>query len=388
MRRREPAARLGAAVARRLALRRGAPRWRRLAVPPAERGRAEQPAEWRLARSRQAASPRQALAVVAADAGARRARRQEPWPASAISANWRVRPTPPRSTSTSTSAPRLRGRDSATALPSPLRAQTRGALLDDGARDLRHARGRRAGARREGEDVQIGEPAVVDDAAASCANISSLSVGKPAMRSAPKTTSGPQPAHFLAERYRIGAAVAALHALQDHVVACLHGEMQVRHQPLLFGDRVHQRARPPRPGRWRRAAAARARARAAGSGARAPPSVGVARQVRAVGGDVDAGQHDLAATAFDEPPDLRDHLASRHRARWTAPERNDAECAAMVAAVLDLHVRRACASRSRRSGDGRLAHAHDVVDLHALAARGGEPRQRSRRFIFSALPMT
>ena len=45
-----------------------------------------------------------------------------------------------------------------------LAAQLRGALLHDGAFNLRHARGRRALARREREHVQIGEVAVVDDA--------------------------------------------------------------------------------------------------------------------------------------------------------------------------------------------------------------------------------
>ena len=43
-----------------------------------------------------------------------------------------------------------------------LLAQAPGALLDDVARDLRHARGRRAGPRRERKDVQLRQPAFVD----------------------------------------------------------------------------------------------------------------------------------------------------------------------------------------------------------------------------------
>src|SRR5580765_2302533 len=44
-----------------------------------------------------------------------------------------------------------------------LRAEAGGALLDRSAVDLRHTRRRRAGPRREGEDVEVSEPAVVDD---------------------------------------------------------------------------------------------------------------------------------------------------------------------------------------------------------------------------------
>ena len=71
-------------------------------------------------------------------------------------------------------------------------------------------------------------------------NISSVSVGKPAMMSAPNTTSGPQPAHLVAERDRVGAQVPALHALEDEVVAGLQREMQMRHQPRLVGERIEQ----------------------------------------------------------------------------------------------------------------------------------------------------
>ena len=60
------------------------------------------------------------------------------------------------------------------------------------------------------------------------------------MMSAPNTTSGPQPAHLLAERDRIGARMAALHALEDHVVAGLQRQMQMRHQPRLVGERIEQ----------------------------------------------------------------------------------------------------------------------------------------------------
>src|SRR6185295_20029104 len=62
-----------------------------------------------------------------------------------------------------------------------------------------------------------------------------------------------------------------------------------------------------------------------------------ARQVRAVARDVDAGEHHLAIAIGHEPAHLLDHLAHGHRARIAAAIRDDAERAAVVAAVLHLH---------------------------------------------------
>src|SRR5262245_10709798 len=45
----------------------------------------------------------------------------------------------------------------------PCRAKPRGAFFDHLAPDLRHARGRRAFARREREDMQESQPAFLDD---------------------------------------------------------------------------------------------------------------------------------------------------------------------------------------------------------------------------------
>ena len=51
---------------------------------------------------------------------------------------------------------------------------------------------------------------------------------------------GPEVARLAAEADRIVAQMPALHALQDHVVAGLQAEMQVRHQPRLLGDQALQ----------------------------------------------------------------------------------------------------------------------------------------------------
>ena len=69
-------------------------------------------------------------------------------------------------------------------------AQPRRAGLDDLALDLRHARGRRVRPRREGEDVRARRCRNRRAVAGCSAPSSSVSVGKPAIRSAPIVASG------------------------------------------------------------------------------------------------------------------------------------------------------------------------------------------------------
>ncbi len=71
-------------------------------------------------------------------------------------------------------------------------------------------------------------------------NMTSLSVGNPAMMSAPNTTSGRRRRTRIAERDGIGARMPPLHALEDQIVARLQRQMQMRHQPRLVGQRVEQ----------------------------------------------------------------------------------------------------------------------------------------------------
>ena len=67
------------------------------------------------------------------------------------------------------------------------------------------------------------------------------------------------------------------------------------------------------------------------------PELRRTRQVGAIAREVNAGQHDLGVAALGERTDLIDDRAHRHRTRIAAAERNDAEGAAVVAAVLHLH---------------------------------------------------
>ena len=156
--------------------------------------------------------------------------------------------------------------------------------------------------------------------------------------------------------------MAPLHALQGQVVAGLQRQMEMRHQPLLLGDRRHQRGIGlDRVDRGEPRAAA-APARASAPWRTSLPSVISPGRSRAIGGDVDAGQHDLGIAVLDELAHLRHHLARRHRARRPAAEGNDAEGAAMVAAVLDLHIGARSGCRSRRS-DGPRSRCTDMMSL-------------------------
>ena len=135
---------------------------------------------------------------------------------------------------------------------------------------------------------------------ANAANIASVSVGKPGDEVGAEHDVGPQRAAAAAQKREASACgVAALHALEDQVVAGLQREMQVRHQPRLLGEGVDQvrvdldavdattAAAAAAPERWRSTALTRRRGAAP-------------RQVGPVGGEVDAGQHHLRVTGVDQ----------------------------------------------------------------------------------------
>ena len=219
---------------------------------------------------------------------------------------------------------------------------------------------------REGEDVAHGRCRNRRSARACCSNIASVSVGKPAIRSAPIAMSGR--AAFSRRRSRpprrgCGGASSASGSCR----------------------------RPPGSDRWRcgitrgSAAAARTAGRRSRSqssdDSRRRGSAGTcaqdaldqqaerrrARQIGAVAGEVDAGQHDLAEAAVDQRRDPLDHRAGGHRAAVAAAERDDAEGAAMVAARSAPRRRRARARQGRRRDAARSRAPHDVADAHRAA---------------------
>src|SRR5215472_5957601 len=102
-----------------------------------------------------------------------------------------------------------------------------------------------------------------------------------------------------------------------------------------------------------------------------------ARKVAAIAREVDAGQDDLGMAPLGERADLIDHHADRHRARIAAAERNDAERAAVVAAVLHLHEgARQAVPETIDEMRRHLLHRHDVADGHLLARVDVERRAR------------
>jgi hypothetical protein len=69
--------------------------------------------------------------------------------------------------------------------------------------------------------------------------MSSVSVGNPAMKSAPEYHTGASAPQVAGERYRIRSRMTPLHPLEDEVVAGLQRQMQVRHQAFLRSERIH-----------------------------------------------------------------------------------------------------------------------------------------------------
>ena len=290
--------------------------------------------------------------------------------ASSISAKPGVRPSRSRSTSSSTSLPDLAPQMARRALPRPCCPQPRRPLLDAARGDLRHARRRRARARREREDVQEGQAAVVDEPQR--VGEHRLGLGREAGdQVGAEDDVRPQPPRLLAEADGVGAQSAG--------ASCASGSC--RRRTAARGADAASAAAPRRWPRMRCASAStwsieeRRRRCSSGTWRRmwrtSLPERHLARQVGAVARDVDAGEHDLGVAGLDQPAHLRHHLAGRHRARRPAAVGDDAEGAAVVAAVLHLHVGARAASRSRRSVACAVSRT-DMMSLTCDARAVGE----------------
>ncbi len=93
-----------------------------------------------------------------------------------------------------------------------------------------------------------------------------------------------------------------------------------------------------------------------------------AGQIVAVACHIDPGQDNLAMALLDEPRDTVDRCAGGDRAAVAASERDDAECAAVVAAVLHLDKRAGVFGKGVGELRRGFAHRHDVGDADALDA--------------------
>ena len=144
-------------------------------------------------------------------------------------------------------------------------------------------------------------------------------------------------------------------------------------------------ARPSRQSRSRRGAAARVGHKLQDA-ADQVPEARPAGKVGAPGGDVDAGQHRLAKARIMSGESL-DHRAHRHGARRPAPERDDAEGAAMIAAVLHLH-EGAGARETVEHVRGGLTHGRNVAHAERCSKLTRSARTASAAESFSELPRT
>src|SRR6266849_3272037 len=102
-----------------------------------------------------------------------------------------------------------------------------------------------------------------------------------------------------------------------------------------------------------------------------------ARQVGAIARQIDPGQHDFGMAALDQRADLIDHRAHRHRTRIAAAIGDDAERAAVIAAVLHLHeYPRQAFLKSLQEMRRHLLDRHDVGDRDLFLAGNAECRRR------------
>ena len=245
--------------------------------------------------------------------------------------------------------------------------------------DLRHARRRRARPRRDREKRAGTSSRTRRRARSEPANISSVSVGKPAIRSAPKTISERSRRASLAERvprrrrawrrfmrFRIMSSPDCSDRCRCGIRRGSSAMASSRCRSASTWSIDDSRKRLS-SGTWRRIMRT------------SLPSVMSPGRSGAVVRDVDAGEYDLGVSRLREFAHLGDDVSGRHRARRSATVGNDAEGAAVVTTVLHLHVSAGAGTEAVDEGVCRLAHRHDVVDLHARAVGEAEPMEGARR---------
>ena len=129
----------------------------------------------------------------------------------------------------------------------------------------------------------------------------------------------------------LGAAVAALHPLQDHVVAGLKRKVKVRHQPGIARDQLEERIVDLDAVERRQAKTSQGR-----DGCEQPlAQFAQTRAFMAVARDVDAGEDDFFRAAIKLAHDRVADRFERQRAARPARLPDGAEGTAMIAAGLD-----------------------------------------------------
>ncbi len=227
-------------------------------------------------------------------------------------------------------------------------------------RHLRHAGGGGAVARRVREDVQPGQAEVADRGQ----RVGEHPIGlgrKSGDQVGAENDVGAGAAQAIDDAGGVGARMAALHPLQHQIVRRLQAEMDVRHQPRFAGeggdevvvDRRRIEAGQPKPGKQWHPPQQRAHH---------VPKGRTVRQVRTVRADIDAGQHHLKMTGIDEAFDGCHDPIGIDAATGPTDKGDDAEGAAVIAALLHLDEGAGATLEAVDQVTGGLLQGHDVAD--------------------------
>ncbi len=153
----------------------------------------------------------------------------------------------------------------------------------------------------------------------------------------PKCHVRAQTACLLAKTDGVVAQVTALHSLEDQVIPMLQRQVQMWHQALLVRNGLHEVFI-----HLDGIDAANAQARQVRHQLQNPhhqiPQPRLPGQLGTPACEVNSGQHHLVITTPYEALDLINHDPGGHAARVSTTVGNDAECTAMIAPVLHLHI--------------------------------------------------
>ena len=150
---------------------------------------------------------------------------------------------------------------------------------------------------------------------------------------------------------------------------------KVRHQPRFGGDDVEQRGigldaverGQPQARQVRHVTQDRAHKFAKSQIAKSRVAEGLVIEIASPRGQIDTRKYDVAMSRFDQRTRGGHRIRQRQRARHAAPERDDAEGAAVVAAVLHGEER----TRVRRGARGRRRDGRVIARERAPRCRVG-----------------
>ena len=259
----------------------------------------------------------------------------------------------------------------------PGRAQPRRALPPQRHRHRGHARRRRAGAFAVGKHVQIGQarsPARKRAFRRTAHRSRSGSRRSGRRRCAMPGRSAGAPARSPRARRRADAGASSASASGRCRPATTDADAASAAVPRRSAATGRRRSRPDRARRSR----SRGSSGTSASSRRTSCRRGSARPGRsaAVARDIHPGQHHLPVARRDQRAHLGDHGADRHAAAGAAAERDDAEGAAMIAALLHLHEGARAAGELGDQMRGRSRGAAMMSD-DGIAGAGGPAARRA-----------